>query len=53
MLLARPRPSAAAWFVCQAFETLVQKTLHPFVDKAPADPDRGGDMGDRDPIGQE
>ena len=53
MLLAQSRPTAATWFVYQTLETLVQKTLHPFVDKAPADPNGDGDMGDRDPIGQE
>jgi len=38
---------------CQTRQTLLQKTLHPLVDIAPADPDRGGNVGDRHPISHE
>jgi hypothetical protein len=37
----------------QPCKALLQKPLHPFVDKVAADPDRGGNMGDRNPIGNE
>jgi hypothetical protein len=44
---------AAAGFVCQPLQPLLQKPLHPLVNKATADPDRGGNFGDRYPIGDE
>jgi hypothetical protein len=49
--LARHAPTAR--FVRQALDALRQKALRPFVHKAPADPDRGRNGGDRDPIGDE
>src|SRR5712691_3886086 len=51
--LARHAPVAPARFVGQSFYALLQKPLHPFVDKAAADPDRGGDVGNPYPIGHE
>ena len=51
--LARHAPVAAARFVGQSLYALVLKPLHPFVDKATADPDRGGNIGDRHTIGDE
>src|SRR5437667_1248159 len=53
ILLARQGPAAAAWFVRQPLQAVLHKTLHPLVDKAPADPDHGGGLGDRDSIGNE
>ena len=47
------RMSAATSFVGQPEKPLLQKPLHPFIDKAAADPHRGSDVGDRDPIGHE
>jgi hypothetical protein len=49
--LARPAPTAR--FVGQALDTLCLKPLHPLVDKTPVDPDRGRNVGDRSPIGDE
>src|SRR5439155_25046859 len=46
-------PAAAAWFVCQTLQSIVQKARGPLVDKTPCDPHHRGDMGDRYPIGQE
>src|SRR5688572_2133251 len=46
-------PMATAGFVCQPFQTLLQKPLHPLVNKATADPDRDSNFGDRHPIGNE
>ncbi len=45
--LARHAPTAR--FVRQSLDALRQKSLHPFVHKAPADPDRGSNGGDRSP----
>jgi hypothetical protein len=44
---------AATWLVCQPLQTRLLKPSHPLVDKAPADPDRGGNVGNRHPIGRE
>jgi hypothetical protein len=44
---------AATWLVCQSLETRLLKPPHPLVDKAPADPYRGGNIGNRHPIGHE
>ena len=52
-LLGLHAPGAAAGFVGQSLDALLSKPLHPFVDEATADPDRGGDVSDRDPIGHE
>ena len=49
----RHAPSASARFVGQTREALREKPLHPFVHKAPADPNRGRNGGDRDSIGDE
>jgi hypothetical protein len=46
----RPGPAAPARLVGQPHETDLQKPLYPLIDKAPADPDRGGNRGDRDAI---
>src|SRR5262245_60939464 len=51
--LAQYAPGATARFVRQALDALRQKALHPFVHKAPADPDRGSNGGDRDLLGDE
>ena len=48
--LARHTMRAAARLVSQSLQALHQKPLHPFVDKAPADPDRGSNVGNRHPI---
>jgi len=52
-MLERHTPMAAAGFVCQPLQALLRKPLHPFVNKATADPDRGGNVGDWYPIGYE
>src|SRR4030095_2640336 len=39
--------------VRQALAALRQKPLHPFIDKAAANPDRGRNGGDRLPLGDE
>jgi hypothetical protein len=44
---------AAAGFVCQPLQAILHKPLHPLVNKATADPDRDGNVGDRHPIGDE
>ena len=44
---------ARARFVNQSLDTFLQKSLHPLIDKAPADPDRGGYVGERHAIGDE
>jgi hypothetical protein len=46
-------PVAAAWFVSQPRDALLQKPLRPLVDKAPADPNHVGNVGDRHLIGHE
>jgi hypothetical protein len=51
--LTRHAPKATAWFVGQARYALLHKPLHPFVDKAAADANRVGDVGDRDPVSEE
>jgi hypothetical protein len=51
--LARHAPVAAAESVGQALYALLLKPLHPLVDKATADPDRGGNGSDRYAIGNE
>ena len=53
VLLARHAPMAAAGFVGQSLYPVLQKPLHPLGDKAPADPDGLGNMGNWHPIGQE
>src|SRR5712691_6940447 len=45
--LAPHWPAAAAWFVCQTLQSILQKTPCPLVHKAPADPDGLGNMGNR------
>jgi len=52
-MLTRPPDLVASWFVCQTLQALLQKTLRPLVDKAPADPEGLGYVGERHPIGQE
>jgi hypothetical protein len=44
---------AAARFVCEPLEALLHKPLYPLIDKATANPDRGGDIGDWYPISDE
>ena len=44
---------ATSWFVNQPLQSLLHKTLRPLVDKVAADPNRGGNVGDWHPIGQE
>jgi len=44
---------AAARFVCQPLQAFLHKPLHPLVDKATADPNCGGNVRDRHPIGDE
>ena len=44
---------AAARSVGQSLYALLEKPLHPLVDKATADPDRRGNVGDRHPISDE
>src|SRR5438093_1188584 len=51
--LARPLFRAAASFVCQTLQSILQKARGPLVDKATTDPDGVSNMGDQDPIGQE
>jgi hypothetical protein len=51
--LGRHAVRARARFVDQSRHALRQKPLHPFVDKATADPDGGGHVGNRLPIGDE
>src|SRR5215831_15737245 len=46
-------PVARARFVRQPLQALLQKPLHPFIDKAAADPHGGGDVGQRYAIGHE
>jgi len=50
---ARPSSSAPSWFGGQTRQTLLEEPLYPFVDKAPAHPNPGGNLGDRHPISQE
>jgi len=50
---ARLGPAAAAWFVDQTLDAPLQKPLRPLIDKASADPDGVGNMGDRHPIGHQ
>ena len=52
-LLAWHATRATARFVGQSFHALLQKPLHPLVDKATADPDRRGNSSERYAIGQE
>jgi hypothetical protein len=49
----RPAPVAAFPFAGQSFYALLEKPLHPLVHKAPADPDRGGNVRDRHAISKE
>jgi hypothetical protein len=46
-------PPAAAAFVFQTLQSILQKTLRPLVDKATADPNRVRNMGERHTIGHE
>ena len=46
-------PVAAAGFVGQARYPVLQKPLRPFVYKAPADPDHGGDLDEGHAISQQ
>jgi len=50
--LAQHVPMATSWFVGQPLQTRLKKALRPLIDKASADPDRVGNLGDGDPIGQ-
>jgi hypothetical protein len=43
--------SATARLVGQSLQALLQKPLHPFIDKAPADPNRDSNLGDWHPVG--
>ena len=52
-MLGQHNPMASAGFVCQPLQAILHKPLHPFVDKATADPDRGRNIGDGHPIGDE
>src|SRR5262244_283387 len=51
--LARPTPVTTTLFICQPLQALLQKPLRPFVDKATANPDRGGNVGNRHAISHE
>jgi hypothetical protein len=53
LLWTRPASSAPSWFVGQTRQTLLEEPLYPFVDKAPAHPNPGGNLGDRHPISHE
>jgi hypothetical protein len=44
---------AAAGLVGQSHQTRLEKTLHPLIDKAPADPNSGSNVGDWHAIGDE
>ena len=48
-----PASMAAAGLVGQSREALLEKPLYPFVDKAAADANRRGNVGDRHPVSQE
>jgi hypothetical protein len=48
-----PTPDPTPRFVSQSLDALLQKSLHPFVDKATGDPDHGSNVGDRYSIGEE
>ena len=48
-----PTPPPTPRFVRQSLDALLQKSLHPFVHKATADPDPDSNVGDRDAIGEE
>src|SRR5712691_6092434 len=51
--LARLDAAIRAWFVVQSFQSLLQKPLHPFIDKAAADANRRRNVGDRHPLSEE
>src|SRR5262249_11359011 len=53
LVLARPWPAATTGFVAQPCDAVLLKPLRPLVHKASADPDRGGNLGDRRPIRQQ
>jgi len=54
VMLTRLSPVVApSWLVGQSRQTPLLKPLHPLVDKTPADPDRGGNVGNRHSIGDE
>jgi hypothetical protein len=44
---------ASTGFVCQPLQAFLCKPLHPLVNKTTADPDRGGNIGDGHPVGDE
>jgi hypothetical protein len=48
-----PASAATARFVGQALDALLQKPLHPLIDKASADPDCLRNGGDRHAVRQE
>ena len=48
-----PTPDPTPRFVSQSLDALLQKSLHPFVHKAPVDPDPGRNVSDRDAIDEE
>jgi hypothetical protein len=52
-MLGRYTPMASTGFVCQPFQAFLRKSLHPLVNKATANPNRGGNVGDGHPIGDE
>jgi hypothetical protein len=51
--LARHATVATTEFIGQPLHPCQEKPLHPLIDKATADPDGGGNVGDRYPIGHE
>src|SRR6266851_6439349 len=52
-LLAWDAPVAASRLVGQSLQALLHKPLRPLVDKAAADPHRGGDVDNGHPISEE
>jgi len=42
--------AASAWFVCQPLQATLQKMPRPLIDKAMADPDGLGNLGEWQPI---
>src|SRR5215475_12106895 len=46
-------PAARAWSILQPLQSFLQKALDPLVDKAAADANRDGNVGDRRTVSQE
>ena len=51
--LARHARAPTPRFVDQSLDALLQKLLHPLIDKTTADPDYGSNVGDRPSVSQE